>query len=424
MADRSQLPTQLGQKVAARGLSRPLAPPPREYPTWGVYRALAPQSRRLALLRLVLHRLLLSVLLAGAAGTAPARAEPVTQAQLAAALDQQRRECHAPGAVACVAEPGQAAVFAASGVASLATGRLVTTDDYFAIGSITKMFVAVTVLQLAAEGRLGLEDPLATYVPDFPRAKDITIRMLLQHRSGIGDPTRVFYFDGAGSPGRQALMSAWLIMALSQQWTPQQLTALIASAAPDAAPGAAGNYSNGNYILLGRVIQAVTGHQVSREIRERILQPLGMAHTVFAGEEPLPESDMQCYALRDGRYVDCRALENPSFAWTAGAMASTAPDLLVFIRALFTGELLAPPWQEQMLRFMPLTGFGGYGLGVTRRGAGADEAWGHTGRTVGFSSCVWYYPASGRIEIMLANLQRCDLSRLLQEQHRPEDAAD
>ncbi len=370
---------------------------------------------RSALLALALGQLLALAWPRAACAESAGMPAAVTQAQLDAALDAARQSSAAPGAVACLAVPGTAALYSASGVADLATGRQVEVGDSFAIGSITKMFVAVTVLQLAQEGQLGLDDPLARYLPDFPRAEAITIRMLLGHRSGIGDPTRVFFYNGAGSAARQTLMTAWLVLALGQQWTPEQLTALIASAAPDAAPGVKGEYSNGNYVLLGRVIQRVTGRQVAQEIRARILDPLGMTQTVFAGEEALPATDMQCYALSAGRYLDCRPLENASFAWTAGAMVSTAQDLLSFTTALFSGKLLAQPWMDQMLTFLPVTDLGGYGLGVTQYGSGAHEAWGHTGRTVGFSSCMWYYPASGRIEIVLANLQRCDLSGMLRQ---------
>jgi D-alanyl-D-alanine carboxypeptidase len=350
-----------------------------------------------------------------AAAASTGQIAPELQGQLQTALDAARESCGAPGAVVCLALPGVDAVYAASGVADLATGRPVVADDFFAIGSLTKMFVAVTILQLAAEGKLDLDDPLAKYLPAFPQANAITVRMLLQHRSGIGDPTRVFFSDNTGGAGRQMLMSAWLILALGQQWTPEQLTALIANAAFDAAPGEKGAYSNSNYVLLGRVIQVVTGHKVSQEIRARILDPLGMAHTVFAGEEPLPETDMRCYALREGRYIDCRSLENASFAWTAGAMVSTAPDLLRFAQALFGGKLVPQPWLSQMLTFMPVAEVGAYGMGATQHGSGADEAWGHTGRTVAFSTSLWYYPASGRIEIALANLQRCNLSGITRQ---------
>lgn len=367
--------------------------------------------KRLLLLCLALPVVLTRLAVAQAG--APVTDASVATARLQQALDAARLASGAPCAVACLARPGDEPLYAASGTANLATGRAARVDDYFAIGSITKMFVAVVVLQLAAEGKLGLDDPLAKYLPDFPRADAITVRMLLQHTSGVGDPTRALFATGAERPSEQVLLEAWIALALQQQWTPEQLTQLVALAKPDFAPGAKCEYSNSNYLLLGRVIELVTGHLVSQEIRARILAPLGLAHTLFAGEEPLPATDMQCYSLHNGEYADCLALENASFAWCAGAMVSTAADLLRFTQALFSGELLAPDLMRQMLSFTPIEDWGDYGLGVLRHGSGADTAWGHTGRTAGFSTCLWYYPADASVVIVLTNLQRCPLSSMV-----------
>ena len=126
---------------------------------------------------------------------------------------------------------------------------------------------------------------------------------------------------------------------------------------------------------------------------------------------------MRCYTLRDGQYVDCLSLENASLAWTAGAMVSTGPDLLKFARAVFEGGLVPPGLRQAELDFQPMENWGDYGLGVTRQGAGAAERWGHTGRTVGFSTALWYYPADGSVVAVLANLQRADTARLADEVH-------
>lgn len=351
--------------------------------------------------------------LAFAQTSEPAPTASTAMIGLTQTLDATRVASGAPCVVAGLAQRGGEPLFAASGVANLATGRSACVDDYFAIGSVTKMFVAIVVLQLVSEGKLGLDDPLAKYLPDFPRADMITLRLLLQHKSGVGDPTRVFFTSGGEPSAKQSLAELWIVLALRQQWTPEQLVELIALAPPDFAPGERCEYSNSNYLLLGRVIQLATGHQVSAEIRARILTPLGLQHTLFAGEEPLPATDMQCYSLNHGRYTNCLPLENASFAWCAGAMVSTAPDLLRFARALFGGELLPPELLRQMLSFTPIEDWGGYGLGVTQHSVGVDEAWGHTGRTAGFSTCLWYYPADGSVVVVLTNLQRCPLTSMV-----------
>ncbi|RYZ43530.1 MAG: class A beta-lactamase-related serine hydrolase, partial [Myxococcaceae bacterium] len=146
-----------------------------------------------------------------------------------------------------------------------ATGLKV--EDRLRVGSITKSFVAVVALQLQAEGRLSLDAPLATWVPDFPRADRISVRQLLNHTSGAFNYTQSqeFLAQAEASPGKT--------------WTPEELIAYGAAQSPSFEPGARWEYSNTNYILLGHILESVTGTPLAQQLRTRILEPLDLDST-------------------------------------------------------------------------------------------------------------------------------------------------
>jgi D-alanyl-D-alanine carboxypeptidase len=169
-------------------------------------------------------------------------------------------------------------------------------------------------------------------------------------------------------------------------------------------PGEGCRYSNADYILLGRIIELGTGKTVSEEIRTRILAPLGLEHTFLGGEEPLPPSPIRSYRKIGTDCADCLAFENPSLAWSAGAMVSDASDLLRFGPALFGGNLLKPEMLAQMLDFEPIYRMERYGLGVREHDGGFGPLWGHPGQTIGFTSVLWYDPATHDTYVVLTNM--------------------
>ena len=207
-------------------------------------------------------------------------------------------------------------------------------QDRVHIGSITKTFAATVVLQLAAEGRLSLNDSVQKWLPGVITGHgyhpaQITIRQLLQHTSGLR--------DYAADPRFQTAQ------ALEKTWRPQQLVNI---ALRLGCPVHGWLYSNTNYILLGMIMQKVTGHSPITEIRRRILVPLGLHDTSF------PLTSKQIPAPHAHGYYgqrDVTSLVSPSAAWTAGAMISTAGDVARFYRALLAGRLL-PPAQQRELR--------------------------------------------------------------------------
>lgn len=223
----------------------------------------------------------------------------------------------------------------AAGVADVRTGEPARAGQRWRIASNTKGFVAVVVLQLAAEGRLSLDAPVA--VPGVPA---VTPRQLLGHTSGIHDPADAELFAPyfAGDRGYVYTPDEVIRMALRK---------------PPSAPGRY-EYSNTGYLVLGKLVEAVTGHDVRREVAARVLRPLGLVHTSFPLTSPrLTGPHLHGYDLAR---VDWTTI-SPSYDWTAGAMVSTVDDLATFHRALFAGRLLPPELQAQLI---------GQGLGVEK----------------------------------------------------------
>ena len=194
------------------------------------------------------------------------------------------------------------------------------------IGSATKTFVAVVVLQLADEGRIDLDAGIDRYVPDLPGADRITPRQLLQHTSGLGE-----YLDQPAvrtDPQRE--------------WTPAELIAVAEAAGRFGEPGGPHHYSNTNYIVLGEIIEQVTGNPWADEVQTRIAEPLGMTHTSLT-DEPLPPAP-----LVDGSFVDATRAD-PSIGGAAGALQSTSRDLLDLRHGAFGVRRL--PAQDLHLQF-------------------------------------------------------------------------
>ncbi|MBF2003219.1 MAG: serine hydrolase [Synechococcales cyanobacterium M58_A2018_015] len=302
------------------------------------------------------------------------------------------------GAAAAISTPA-GRWLGASGIANLRTGFAVMPDDLFQIGSITKPFVSTVVLQLWQEGRLTLEDSLTRWLPSeviasLPNAEQITLRQLLNHTSGIPDYVPILLESGVN---------------LFREWQPQELIELIGNQSTDFAPGTDWSYSNTNYILLGLIIEQVTGNSVAAEIRERILDPLGLENTFFAGAEAIPPTVSGYWDVNNDGNLDDVSNLSLSWAGAAGALVSNTQDLIRFAEALFGGELLQPDTLAQMLDFrddIPSNAFSGYGLGIARFKTTEGTFYGHTGLTLGFRSSLWYSPETQVIYTDLQNTRR------------------
>lgn len=280
-----------------------------------------------------------------------------------------------------------------SGVGDLGSGRPVPAEGYLRIGSTTKTFVATVLLQLAGEGRLSLTDTVDTWLPGVVRGhgndgRRITLRQLLRHTSGLPD----YIKDVVPEPGAAGYRHhRWTIH------TPEQRVALALRHPPASPPGTRWQYSNTNYVLAGMVIKAVTGRSWEQEVRDRILRPLRLTHTLTPGNRPfLPGPHARNYQQfePDGPMTDTTIAYLPFDGDADGSMISTAADTGRFFSALVRGKLLAPAQLAEMQRTVdvpddhdaPPGTRAGLGLVWTPLSCGGGY-WGHGG--TGFGYVMW-----------------------------------
>ncbi|MEU4115633.1 serine hydrolase domain-containing protein [Kitasatospora sp. NPDC028055] len=314
---------------------------------------------------------------------------------------------------------------AGTGVADLATGAPVRVDGRFRAGSITKTFTATTVLQLVGEGRLGLDDPVERHLPGMvPNGGRITVRQLLNHSSGLWDPTNEpgGLFPHTTDPGE---IRNWLDQGgLTRSITPAQVVAASVAHAPNFPPGARFSYSNVNYTLLGMIIERVTGRTYAQEITARILRPLGMTGTYFPGRA----TDIRgphahgYWTLAEGPAPEDRSdrdvtVESVTWANSAGELISTLSDLNRFERALLGGRLLSPELMRQMTTTIPAQSDGGpvglsYGLGLARLELSCGPVYGHDGGMPGFASQLW---SKGDRQVAMSVTSRGDQAQAVQQ---------
>lgn len=274
----------------------------------------------------------------------------------------------------------------AVGVRDLASGRPARADGHFRIGSITKTFVAVVLLQLVDEGRLVLDDPIDRYLPGVvPNGDRITVRQILHHDSGL--------YDYASEPGYST--NRWRGAARFDDYSPYQLLEVAFSKDPDPEPGVVWDYSNTNYVVAGLLIEELTGQPYGAEVQRRILEPLELVDTSVPGNIPsLPTPHARGYesvqAGGESIIVDATEMD-PSLDYAAGEIISTTRDLDRFLDALLSGHLMSAESLEEMRRTTEAEpGLSRYGLGLQEYSlscpSGPKNVLGHTGKLVGYVS--------------------------------------
>ncbi|WP_223167651.1 serine hydrolase domain-containing protein [Nonomuraea sp. SYSU D8015] len=288
------------------------------------------------------------------------------------------------------ARSGEKRTLVRSGVGDIATRAPVPTDGYFRIGSTTKTFVATVAMQLVGEGKLRLTDTVDRWLPrlvsgPYNDGRKITIRSLLQHTSGLPD----FWPD---LPIDKVKDERGYRRERFRSYRPEHLVKLAVKRKPDARQGT-WRYSATNYVLMGLIIQKVTGHPWEQEVQERILEPLGLRRTLLTGTSPhVPQPRATFYERFSpgGRLADVSVVVDGQ---ADGSMISTTGDLLVFMRALMSGRLLRPAQLAEMRRTVSAEPWravymeAGYGLGIARRRLPCGGwAWFHGGDTWGNSS--------------------------------------
>jgi D-alanyl-D-alanine carboxypeptidase len=328
-------------------------------------------ARRLALLVL---------LLAGCGGGSHA-------SHLGAAVDRVV-SAGVPGTLVLVRD-GDRTQTAAVGLADVGARRKLRPEDRFRVGSVTKTFVATIVLELAAEKRLRLDDPIARRLPGLlPDGRRITIRDLLAHRSGLADV--------ADDPE--------VLNGSRSAWSPRRLVALVARQPRIGTPGGAFHYSSTNYLVLGLLVERVTGRSLAAELQQRIIEPLRLADTTYQPGR-LGGRHVHGYRLASHQGVvdpaaAPRDLESRSARWAgaSGDLVSSARDLSRFLAALLGGHLLPARELRAMEAVSPR-----YGLGLAVYPTRCGLAWGHTGNLNGVLTIAWSTRDGRRQAVVMAN---------------------
>jgi D-alanyl-D-alanine carboxypeptidase len=328
---------------------------------------------------------------------------------LQAVLDRAVNENKMPGLQAAAILPDGAVWVGASGTTDFKRTAPLRTDHLFRVASMTKLYTAALVMLSVERGELALDDRLSKWLPNYKRADEITVGMLLQHTSGLPDT-----FEKLGTLLRAGLFPRAL-------WTPKELVA-----AHDKPlhfdPGTGWKYSNANYIFLGLILESVTGKPFNEILRRDILVPNGLPETFFAPSDTIPPRLVSGFDRALMPYPN----EHPptqlswaSLAHASGAIVSSAWDLAHFTRALFSGRIVTPKTLARMTEFVPTTGtraaWTGYGLGIVRCEIGGVEYWGHEGLFIGFEGYTLYNPEKGCYLSVIGNMSTFNHEKVVAE---------
>jgi D-alanyl-D-alanine carboxypeptidase len=317
---------------------------------------------------------------------------------------------------------GDSTTTARSGVANIDTGAPVPDNGYFRMGSDTKTFVSVVLLQLVSEGRLSLDDSVQRWLPNVVSGNGydgsrITVRQLLQHTSGIADYTSDLAVLASADGYRAHRFD---------HYDPQQIVALAMRQSPVFPVGTSWSYSNTNYVLVGMIIAKVTGRSWAEEVRARVLEPLHLYQTYVPGDDPrlrAPHAEGYQQFAPGGPLVDT-TLWNPTLGDAAGALASTPTDLARFWQALLGGRLLPPAQLAQMQTTVPAPDlavvFPGarYGLGIIWSTDSCGGYWSHGGDVPGMSTVNGVSADGKRVVVVSLSTELADTTTVLSVYHR------
>ncbi|MET9137071.1 serine hydrolase domain-containing protein [Streptomyces parvulus] len=306
------------------------------------------------------------------------------------AVQKQAMADGAPGALTRI-DSGSAVYRLASGKADRAAGTPMDADRRFRVGSVSKSFTTVVLMQLVAEGRIDLDAPANDYLPQALPDDGITVRHLLSHRSGLWDYTNDMFYHTV--PGFEAVRN--------KVFTYQELIDLSTAHAPTGRPGAAYSYSNTNFVVLGLMIEHTTGVPIATQYQQRIFEPLGLKNTSYVHPRTtLTGSFARGYVREDDTTLPLVDSTEQTVSWaqSAGAVISNSSDLNRFFAALVSGRLVAPAQLREMMSLVPVNAdqTQSYGLGLRGRKLSCGvTVYGHTGTVQGYYTYA-FTTADGR----------------------------
>ena len=325
--------------------------------------------------------------------------------KLQAKMESLIKEINAPGFNVGIWIPGEGEWQNSFGVADKETAEKMSLDNHFRIGSITKTFVITAVLQLVDKGDISLDDKISKYIDNVPNGDKITIRQLANMTSGLANYSEdeewvkkvIYTKNDRNVPTSELLEVAFKLP-------------------PTFAPGKGWHYSNTNTVLLGQVIEKVSGLSLDKYLQENIFTPLALENTSFPLDEKMPSPYAHGYTKQtlDEKEADA-TFNNPSWTNAAGQMVSTFADLKIWAKALGTGALLSEDAFKERLTWVtlpPNTAKRKYGLGV-----GSNSGWiNHTGSLPGYNCIVAYLPEKQAVFVVMIN---SDMDLVIKEKNVP-----
>ncbi len=354
------------------------------------------------------------------ATTAPASGlKTIDRAALQSLVDETARQLMVPGYLVLLRTP-QGEFTAASGTTTIGEQKVPTVDTHFRIGSVTKTMTAAATVLLAQNGKLRLEDPVSTYLPQVPNGANITVAQLLEMRSGLYNST-----------GSDTIINS-LDDTPTRAWTPQELLDIGLAHPPNFAPGAEYEYNNTNYVILGLIVEQLEKKPLATVFEDRLFKPLGMTNTMLppaaSSTIPAPFSHGYLYGSSSSVMADSRAYTpameaaakagtlrpkdytdlNHSFAGSAGAVISTAADLATWMAALAGGKVFNAEyqkiWQASAKIINPKNPYSWYGYGIDQLRWGETIVDLHGGQTPGFNTEAGYDPKTDMAFVVWSNL--------------------
>jgi D-alanyl-D-alanine carboxypeptidase len=342
-------------------------------------------------------------------GASPAALKPFDPVALQAAVETTAKELLLPGAMVLLRTPQGEFAFG-YGATELGGTTPPRADTHFRAASNTKTMTAAVIVLLAEEGKLRFDDPVSKYVAGVPDGDAITVSELLKMRSGL--------YNYTSAPE----LAASLDHDPNRAWTPQEALAMAFKRPPLFAPGAEFDYCNTNYALLGLVIEKLEGAPLAKVFQDRLFGPLGLQHTLLPAStsNAIPEPYAHGYLYGDTSYALVDApypaelqqaakagtlkpnddtWQNPSYAFAAGGVISTAEDLAIWMRALVGGKVFDAALQRQWLDSLepqdPSQSLGQkYGYGISQISFGPNRVYFHGGEMPGYNSFMGYDPVN------------------------------
>jgi D-alanyl-D-alanine carboxypeptidase len=306
--------------------------------------------------------------------------------QLETAADNVFAQVKPPGMIALVSVEGEGDYIIKRGVSNIETGKPMSEDYYFRIASNTKTFTGLAVLILVDEGMIRLDTPIASYLPEYniPNGNRITVRMLGNMTSGLFN-----YSDDTD------LFTPFIASGFSYTYTPAELLEAAFHHSPNFEPGAKYEYCNTNTILLGLLMEKITGKPAKQVIQEKVIQPTGLPHTYWPDSASLTAPYTHGYNAGLGNRMDATDW-NPSWSYTAGALISTFADMKIWAKAVAEGRLLSEQTKAERFKWVD----DHYGFCVMKAGN-----WiGHPGTIFGYNSHVFYNTEKKISMVILVNM--------------------